>query len=154
MSNYIKWIREKVGQDKIILNFVSGGLRDKQGRILLQKRTDKKVWGFPGGAIELGQSFEEAVIREYLEETGILVKVKSLVGIYSNYEDSYPNGDKVQPISVFFELCYVSGELSVQDEETMELQFFDEAEIPKLVNEQHEDFLADWKEFNGQVLIR
>ncbi|HHR2583610.1 TPA: DNA mismatch repair protein MutT [Listeria monocytogenes] len=47
MSNYIKWIREKVGQDKIILNFVSGGLRDKQGRILLQKRNDKKVWGFP-----------------------------------------------------------------------------------------------------------
>lgn len=29
MSNYIKWIREKVGQDRIILNFVSGGLRDK-----------------------------------------------------------------------------------------------------------------------------
>ncbi|MBC1807219.1 NUDIX domain-containing protein [Listeria sp. FSL L7-0993] len=154
MMNYINWIREKVGHEKIMLNFVSGCLRDKQGKLLLQKRADKNLWGFPGGAIELGESFEEALIREYLEETGLCVKVTSLIGIYSKYEDSYPNGDKAQPISFFFELEYVSGELSARDEETMELRYFKEEEIPPLVNEQHEAFLIDLKQFNGQVLIR
>lgn len=107
--DYIRWIREKVGHEKIMLNFVSGCLRDKQGKLLLQKRADKNLWGFPGGAIELGESFEEALIREYLEETGLCVKVTSLIGIYSKYEDSYPNGDRAQPISFFFKLEYVSG---------------------------------------------
>lgn len=107
--DYIRWIREKVGHEKIMLNFVSGCLRDKQGKLLLQKRADKNLWGFPDGAIELGESFEEALIREYLEETGLCVKVTSLIGIYSKYEDSYPNGDRAQPISFFFKLEYVSG---------------------------------------------
>ncbi|HBM4265708.1 TPA: NUDIX domain-containing protein, partial [Listeria innocua] len=99
--DYIKWIRGKVGNEKIILNFVSGYFINTEGKILLQKRNDKNMWGFPGGAIELGESFEEAIIREYFEETGLRVKVKSLIGIYSKYEDNYPNGDEAQPLSIF-----------------------------------------------------
>ncbi|EIO1323283.1 NUDIX domain-containing protein [Listeria innocua] len=152
--DYIKWIRGKVGYEKIILNFVSGYFINTEGKILLQKRNDKNMWGFPGGAIELGESFEEAIIREYFEETGLRVKVKSLIGIYSKYEDNYPNGDEAQPLSIFFELEYVDGEISIKDEETIELRYFAVEEIPNLVNKQHEDFLCDLKRFNGQVFIR
>ncbi len=64
--DYIKYIRSKVGNDKIILNF-SGGILCIDGKILLQRRADKNKWGLPGGAIELGESAYEALEREFLE---------------------------------------------------------------------------------------
>ena len=71
--DYIQNIRKKVGKDKIILNFTCGIL-SQSGKILLQKRADKGTWGLPGGAIELGESALEALVREFYEETGIEIR--------------------------------------------------------------------------------
>ncbi|WP_399555390.1 NUDIX domain-containing protein [uncultured Streptococcus sp.] len=59
-----KKIRKKVGKDKIFLNFTSGILHNS-GKILLQRRADRGTWGLPGGAIELGESAAEALMREF-----------------------------------------------------------------------------------------
>lgn len=142
--NYIKWIRSKVGNDKIFLNFAGGCIVNDKGEILLQKRKDKKMWGFPGGAMELGESIEETVKREVKEETGLVVETKKFIGVYSKYVDRYPSGDEAQTILHFFELEIVDGALSTDDEETLELTFFDPENMPKLVNKQHEDALADY----------
>ena len=56
MPDYIKWIRSKVGHSKIILLYAGGCVLDDQNRILLQKRAEEQDWGFPGGAMELGDS--------------------------------------------------------------------------------------------------
>lgn len=57
MRDYIKWIRNKVGHETIILNFSGAFIVDKNNKILLQKRSDKEdIWGLPGGAIEIGES--------------------------------------------------------------------------------------------------
>lgn len=69
--DYIRWIRSYVGNQEIILNFSGGILTNQNNEILLQLRSDKKLWGLPGGAIEKGESVERAAIREVLEETGI-----------------------------------------------------------------------------------
>lgn len=50
--------------------------------ILLIKRRDVPVWVLPGGGIDPGESPEEAVVREILEETGFTVKMDRLVGDY------------------------------------------------------------------------
>lgn len=142
-KNYIKWIRSKVGQEPIILNFVGGCIRNDNGEILLQKRKDKNVWGFPGGAIEIGESAQETAIREIKEETGLDVFPQKMIGVYTGYFDEYPNGDKAQVISIFFDLEIVGGNLIESNDETLELKFFDEKSIPKLVNQQHEDVLRD-----------
>ena len=68
MGDYIKYIREKVGHNCIFLNFVGACIRNEKNEILLQNRGDGRGWGFLGGAIELGESFEEAVKREVKEE--------------------------------------------------------------------------------------
>lgn len=52
-------------------------------RILLQDRvkTDWQGYTFPGGHVESGESFVDAVIREMKEETGLTIKAPKLVGI-------------------------------------------------------------------------
>ncbi|GAF17010.1 hypothetical protein JCM19046_1481 [Bacillus sp. JCM 19046] len=77
LIDYIKNIRQKVGQEAIILNFAGICVENNQGEILLQKRADSNQWGFPGGALELGESVETCAKREVFEETGLLVNVLS-----------------------------------------------------------------------------
>ena len=75
MANYIRWLRSKLGHEKVILAFAGGCLFDECGRVLLQKRGDSCMWGFPGGAIEIGETPEQAAIRELKEETGLDAEV-------------------------------------------------------------------------------
>lgn len=143
MMDYVKYIRSKVGHDKIFLNCVGAAIMNDEGEVLLQRRSDRNIWGFPGGVMELGETFVESVKREVLEETGLSIEVKELIGAYSGYSDVYPNGDEAQPILLFFLCRAVSGELSCDDNETLELKYFKKDQAPVLVNEQHRDMFHD-----------
>jgi len=44
---------------------------DDEGRILLVRRADNQKWAMPGGALEVGETPAEGVVREALEETGV-----------------------------------------------------------------------------------
>ena len=147
--NYIQNIRKKVGKDKIILNFTCGIL-SQSGKILLQKRVDKGTWGLPGGALELGESALEALVREFYEETGVEVRVEKLLNVYTKYSDSYPNGDEAQVLTILY---LVSSETSISinfftSDETLELGFFDHSDIQNIaiVNQQHQDMINDFFE--------
>ena len=141
--DYIRWIRSKVGHEQIILNFAAGCIKNGAGEILLQRRADRDVWGFPGGAVEVGESVEAAAVREIREETGLDVKVSKLIGVYSDYRDVYPNGDRAQTITTFFACDIIGGTLSADDAETLELRYFERHSVPPLVNKQHEDMMQD-----------
>ena len=91
--------------------------------------------------------------REVKEETGLNVSIEKLIGIYSAYSDKYPNGDEAQPILAFF-LCKIdSGELSIDDEETLELRFFKKNDAPPLLNKQHDDMFKDLFSNKNNVII-
>ena len=51
-----------------------------KNQILLQSRADRNKWGLPGGCQELGETFEETVLREIKEETGLIVDELKLKG--------------------------------------------------------------------------
>ncbi len=60
--------------------------RDDQGRIWLLRRTLHEGagrWTFPGGYVELGESVEDAAVRETREELEMEIELGSLVGVYS-----------------------------------------------------------------------
>lgn len=151
--NYIEFIRSKVGHEKIFLNCVAAAILDDTGKVLLQKRTDRNTWGFPGGVMELGESFSDSLKREVKEETGLNVDIIRLLGVYSGYSDEYPNGDKAQPIVIFFLCKVISGDLTVDYDETLELKFFGKEEMPTLVNKQHIDMFHDLFAEGNEVII-
>lgn len=146
--DYVSWIRSKVGHEKIFLNFAAGILPNQEGRILLQKRADKKVWDFPGGIMELGESALETVTREFYEETGLRVEATRLIGVYTNYEESYPNGDVAQVVGVVYEVCAEQPEQaqSFHNSETLALDFFsyEECQQLQLAGQQTWDILEDY----------
>jgi 8-oxo-dGTP pyrophosphatase MutT (NUDIX family) len=63
---------------------------DERGRILLvQDGYDRRRYGPPGGAIEVGESPTAAVRREFAEETGAEFQPSALIGLY---HFTYPSG--------------------------------------------------------------
>jgi 8-oxo-dGTP pyrophosphatase MutT (NUDIX family) len=149
--DYIRWLRGRVGSEPIQLKFAGTCICDGD-QVLLQLRADHDAWGFPGGAIELGESAAEAAIREAREETGIDIKIESLLGVYTKYEQSYPNGDVAQPITIFFRCVPVGGRLtSADDHETLRLQYFPLEQTSALFSAQHRDALADLRADRSSV---
>lgn len=63
---------------------VAGIVVNDRDEVLVIKRRDNGKWEMPGGVLELDETFEEGVIREVHEETGIAVTVERLTGVYKN----------------------------------------------------------------------
>lgn len=63
---------------------VAGAVIRDDGRFLAIRRRDNGTWELPGGVLELDETPEDGVVREVREETGILVKVDRLTGVYKN----------------------------------------------------------------------
>ncbi len=62
-----------------------GGVIIDQGRTLLIRRGNEPLlgeWSIPGGTLEIGESLQEGVVRELLEETGIEVRVLELIEVF------------------------------------------------------------------------
>lgn len=135
MSTYIARLRTGMGHDLLLIPAAVARIQDESGRILLLRRGDgENLWGFPGGAIEPGESVEEAVRREVREETGLEVDPVSLIGVYSDpaYIFRYPNGDQVQPVSVLFDCRVLGGRLEPGQEEVVGARYFGRDELPPM----------------------
>lgn len=143
MADYISWLRSKVGHEKVILVFAGGCLFNDEGKVLLQKRGDSSKWGFPGGAIELGETPEETAVRELKEETGLDVEVESLAGIYTDSDIKYPSGDEAHSICIVYKLKAIGGELTCDNLETIGLKYFAINDLPEMFCKQHEDLKND-----------
>lgn len=100
---------------------------------MLQK-TGENVWSLPAGAIEPGETAARAILREVLEETGLIVCPLRIVGVFGggDFRYTYSNGDAVEYTIVLFECEQIGGELGGRDDETVELKFFALDEMPSL----------------------
>ena len=107
---------------------------DENQRVLLTRRTDNGQWCLPGGAMDSGESAADACIREVWEETSLHVRVKRLVGVYSdpNQLVIYPDGNKVFVVALSFEVEIIGGELGLSNE-TTDAGFFSVTEMGAMV---------------------
>lgn len=112
-------------------------IRNEEGQILLQERTDRDKWGLPGGCQDLGEDLRVTAVREAFEETGIKLDPKDIKLIDTlsgeSRKNSYPNGDIVYNNTSLY-LADVSLESASSlkgDSETKRLRFFDPKDVPK-----------------------
>jgi ADP-ribose pyrophosphatase YjhB (NUDIX family) len=135
---------------------VAAIIRDAEGRILLQRRSDNGLWGLPGGSVEIGESVRAAVVREVREETGLTVEVVRLVGVYSDPQVQivrYPDGNVVHYISTLFACRMLAGTLQTCDE-TLELKFWDPADLPQDLLPMHRIRIQDARADSPAAFIR
>lgn len=108
-------------------------IANEKGQILLQSRADRNKWGLPGGCQELGERFEDTILREIKEETNLDVREEDLqilkVVSGESRRNSYPNGDVVINNTVLYYVNKFSGELK-WDQESKEMKFFNLSELP------------------------
>ena len=121
---------------------------NENGQILLQSRADRDRWGLPGGCQELGERFQDTVIREIKEETNLDVKEEDLelIDIVSgaSRRNDYPNGDVVINNTALYCIRKYSGELK-WDSESKEMRFFDLDNLPE--NQNDPDLIETYKNF-------
>lgn len=111
---------------------------NNEGQILLQSRADRDKWGLPGGCQELGERFQDTVLREVKEETNLDVDEEDLelIDIVSgaSRRNDYPNGDVVINNTVLYCIRKYSGELK-WDSESKNMKFFDLDNLPENQND-------------------
>jgi ADP-ribose pyrophosphatase YjhB (NUDIX family) len=132
-------------QAKVRLNCAATVFNDSRQKILLTRRTDNGQWCLPGGGVDPGESVSEACEREVLEETGLIVIAKKLLGVYSNPHMlvEYADGNRFQNVVLNFEVKVIGGELIISNETTA-VDFFDQEQMKVLdIMQNHKERLED-----------
>lgn len=147
---------ERLGRQGKLRLGCSAAIFDEQRRILLTRRADNGQWCLPGGAVESGESVAEACEREVVEETGLKVRVKRLVGVYSHSDQLvvYADGNKAYIVALHFEAEVLGGKLSLSNE-TTDFGYFTLEEIEGLeMLGRHKERIIDTLENRVAALIK
>ncbi len=132
ISAYLRGLRQQIGTALILMPVVGALIRDGEGRLLLEQRADDGRWSLPGGAIDPGESPAAALIREVLEETGLVVVPTALAGVFGPQRHRYPNGDEAEFTHILMHCRVTRGTLEATDGESVGFAWFAPEEVPEL----------------------
>ena len=120
----------------------------KKDDILLVKRDvepGKGKWGLPGGFVEIGETPQEAVLRELYEETGIVGKDPNLFNIKTHIDGFY--GDVL-----IIAFCVDTGSFDLKPgDDVSEALFFRFDDRPVLVFRAQEEILKEWEIYRNLI---
>ena len=100
-------------------------VQNERHQILLVKRRDFPLWDLPGGRVEIGESPEQAGVRETFEETGFKTKLTNLSGTYVNPE--------LADTQYIFAGNIIGGSAISSGPETAKIKFFNPNHLPLLM---------------------
>lgn len=109
---------------------VRAAVFDAQGRILLVRETSDGRWTPPGGWADVGQTLGEGAVREVFEESGYVVEVERLLGIYDRERWGHPPMPWYTLKAVL--ACRLLGGTATPSLETSEVGWFARDELPEL----------------------
>lgn len=133
---YILSLRKEIGHRPVIMACAGVLILDEENRVFLIKRADNGLWGYPGGSMELGESFEECAKREVFEESGLMCSELEFFTTASGEEVHYvyPNGDEIYAAEVIYICRKYEGKLKLQEEEVSGQGFFRLDELPEITH--------------------
>lgn len=131
IPEFILALRAKVGTAPLwLIGATAVVIREQQ--VLLGKRADNGLWAPICGIVDPGEHPAAAAVREVAEETGVSCRVQRLAQVSVTDLVTYPNGDQTQYLDLTFRCDYLSGQAHVADDESIEVRWFDQADIPPL----------------------
>jgi 8-oxo-dGTP diphosphatase len=97
------------------------GICEYKGKILLLKIRSKSAhdagkWEIPGGKVKKCEFFDEALKREYLEETGIEIDVVSLLSVIRRDYTACKTSEEVKSIQLIMKVTCTSDEVKISEE--------------------------------------
>lgn len=110
---------------------VTGIVRDDEGRVLLLRHRmwpPERPWGCPTGYAEKGETWEDTVVREVHEETGLHVKVGRLLHLKSGYQ---------LRVEAAYEATFTGGTLKIDPAEILEATWFSPHQLPEGLQASH-----------------
>lgn len=131
VAPHIARLREKVGHDLLLLPSVAVLPQDEEGRILLARHIDIRLFGTLGGAVDEDEVPADAAVREAREESGLEVELTGILAAVGGpeFRITYPNGDQAAYVSTVYAARVTGGEARPDGEETDELRWFTREEL-------------------------
>lgn len=134
-SQYMRGIRGKIGDDLLVVPAAGVAAFDDNGCLLLARHVHDSLWATPGGAIEPGEAPDEAAIREFREETGLVAgRPLALIGCYGgpDFEVGYRSRARTAYVVSMYATAEVSGLVSLQGDELSAIGWFDQGSAAEL----------------------
>jgi ADP-ribose pyrophosphatase YjhB (NUDIX family) len=108
------------------------------GIVLIERKNPPHGWAIPGGFVDYGETVEAAAVREAREETGLVVKLTGLLGVYSD-----PSRDpRSHTISTVF-VASAAGR-PVADDDAADAGVFTADTLPQDIAFDHREILEDY----------
>ncbi|ARP73507.1 NUDIX domain-containing protein [Streptomyces pluripotens] len=132
IPEFIRTLRTSVGHQLLWLPGVTAIVFDDQGRVLLGRRSDTGRWSVIGGITEPGEQPAACAVREVFEETAVHCVAERVVLVQALEPTTYANGDVCQYMDITFRCRAVGGEAQVNDDESLEVGWFELDSLPDL----------------------
>lgn len=112
-------------------------LRKENKYLLLQEKKPSAygLWNFPAGKVDMGETFEEAAVREAKEESGFDVKLIKKIGIFQNAPE--------RAVKHAFEAEITGGELAFPEDEILDARWFSIEEIRAMKDKLRESWILE-----------
>jgi ADP-ribose pyrophosphatase YjhB (NUDIX family) len=136
-------LRASIGHQPLPLPSVTAIVLDAAGRVLLVRRADNDRWALVTGCLEPGEQPAAGARREVEEETGVLVTAERIVSVSALPLAVCPNGDQVYWLDVTFRCRAVGGEARVNDDESVDVGWFELTDLPPSLPDRHRRCLQD-----------
>ena len=126
---------------------LGAAIHDEEGALLLIQRPDSGNWSLPVGFAEVGEGPADGTAREVLEETGLVVEPRRLLGLYDArlHGSTFPHH---LYMAVF--VCQCVGGVLVRTSESLAFGYFGRDSLPSPISRSHrpaiEDALDAWRD--------
>ncbi|CAM5322349.1 MULTISPECIES: NUDIX hydrolase [Streptomyces] len=132
IPDFLRTLRASAGHQLLWLPGVTAIVFDDAGRVLLNRRTDTRKWSVLGGIPDPGEQPAACAVREVHEETAVRCVPERVVLVQALDPVTYDNGDVCQYMDITFRCRAVGGEARVNDDESLEVGWFEVDALPDL----------------------